>query len=100
MRDTFGRFACSLLGALYTAGAVPLFSFGETGAKIWNMFEQHVTAIADAVGISSWLALALLGPLTVGSPLALVWLIAGNGITRPFWFLAGIAAYGAYWMFG
>ena len=75
------------------AGAVPLFTFGETGKQIRAFFEAQVTVLADAIGIAPWIALALIGPLAIAGPLALVWLIAGKGINRTLWFLAGVAGF-------
>lgn len=94
MREFVGRILCAGLGALYVAGAVPLFTFGEAGKQIRAFAEAQVTVIADALGIAPWVALALVGPFAIAGPLALVWLIAGNGINRSLWFLAGIAGYG------
>lgn len=94
MREFLGRILCAGLGALYMAGAVPLFTFGETGKQLRAFAEAQVTVIADALGIAPWIAIALIGPFAIAGPLALVWLIAGKGINRSLWFLAGIGGYG------
>ncbi len=76
------------------AGAVPLFTFGEAGQRLRAFGEAQVTLVADALGIAPWIAIALIGPLAIAGPLALVWLIAGKGINRALWFLAGVGGYG------
>lgn len=100
MRAMIGRILCFGLGALYTAGAVPLFTFGETGKRIWGVVEQHVAALGEAIGVWPWLLMWALGFFAVGGPLALVWLVAGRTVNRTLWFLAGVMSYGAWWMFG
>ncbi|MFM1815110.1 MAG: hypothetical protein RLZ98_1805 [Pseudomonadota bacterium] len=97
MREYIGRALCAGLGALYMAGAAPMFTFGETGMRLWTWIESVVTPLAQAAGIAPWMVMSALGPLAVGGPLALVWKIAGPGVSRISWFLAGIAAYGGYW---
>lgn len=99
MRDAIGRLLCASLGALYTAGLIPLFNYGEIGQRIFATAEGVITQAADVIGIPAWLALALIGPSAVAGPWAVVWLIAGKGISRWFWFLVGIASYGAWWIF-
>lgn len=96
-RELLGRLLCFGLGALYAAGAVPLFTFGPTGKYLWSIFEQQVAAFATAVGVSPWLATTLIGLFAIGGPLALVWLIAGKGVSRLWWMLLGAVAYGVAW---
>ena len=55
-RDIIGRVLCFALGALYTAGAVPLFTFGPTGKHLWSQVELLVAQLATAIGIAPWLA--------------------------------------------
>jgi hypothetical protein len=98
MREMIGRMLCSGLGAFYMTGAVPLFTFGETGKQLWAFIEATVAQVANAVGIPEWLALSAVAPFAIGGPLALVWLIAGKGINRTLWFIAGIAAAGLFFM--
>jgi len=100
MREYLGRSLCFGLGLLYAAGAVPLFNFGEVGASVWTVFEAQVVAIANTIGVWPWLLMWLLGPLIIGGPLALVWLIAGPGVRRIKWFLGGLVVYGVWWVFG
>ena len=97
-RDIIGRVLCFALGALYTAGAVPLFTFGPTGKHLWSQVELLVAQFATAIGIAPWLATWLLGFLAIGGPWALVWLVAGNKVRRWRWMLAGVAAYGVFWL--
>lgn len=97
-RELIGRILCFALGALYTAGAVPLFTFGPTGKYLWSLIETQVSALATAIGVAPWIATTLLGFLAVGGPLALVWLIAGKGVSRILWLFAGVVAYGVTWM--
>lgn len=82
------------------AGAVPLFNFGETGQKIWTVFQGYVAALAEAIGVWQWLIMWLLGPFIIAGPLALVWLIAGRGVNRTLWIITGFLAYGIWGMFG
>ena len=98
-RELIGRTLCFALGALFAAGAVPLFTFGPTGVHFWSAIETQAAAVATAIGVSPWIATTLLGFLAVGGPLALVWLIAGRQVNRLVWLLAGIVAYGAIWLF-
>lgn len=81
------------------AGAVPLFNFGETGQKIWTVFQGYVAALAEGIGVWQWLITWLLGPFIIAGPLALVWLIAGREVNRTLWILTGFLAYGIWWMF-
>lgn len=97
-RELIGRSLCFALGALYTAGAVPLFTFGPTGKHLWSIIETQVSALASAIGVAPWIATTLLGFFAIGGPLALVWLIAGKQVNRLFWLLIGICAYGVYWL--
>lgn len=76
------------------AGALPLFTFGETGKQISAFLESQVTVVAGALGVAPWIALALIGSFAIAGPLALVWLIAGKQVNRTLWFLIGIAGYG------
>ncbi len=99
MRDNIGRALCFGLGLFYMIGAVPLFTFGESGKKLWAFIQAQVTVIADAVGIAPWLAIWFIGTFAIAGPLALVWLIAGKGVSRIYWFLAGVLAYIGYWIF-
>ena len=99
-RANVGRVLCFGLGLLYAAGAVPLFNFGQVGTDVWSVVEAQVTAIATAIGVWPWLLMWFLGPLIIGGPLALVWLIAGPGVRRIQWFLGGLIAYGLWWAFG
>lgn len=98
-RELIGRTLCFALGALFAAGAVPLFTFGPTGAHLWSIIEAQAATIATAIGVAPWIATTLLGFFAIGGPLALVWLIAGKQVNRLFWLLAGICAYGAVWLF-
>ena len=100
MRDGIGRVLCFLLGLGYAAGLTPLFEFGETAGQIWSVAEQNILGAAEMIGLPSWLAVPLLGPFAVGSPLAFVWLVAGKGIRRFWWLLSGASTYFAYWIFG
>jgi len=97
-REVIGRVLCFALGALYTAGAVPLFTFGPTGKHLWSLIEAHVATLATSIGVAPWLATTLVGFFAIGGPLALVWLIAGKQVRRLRWLLAGVLAYGAYWL--
>lgn len=97
-RELIGRFLCFALGVLYTAGAVPLFTFGPTGKYLWSVIETQVSTLAAAIGVAPWIATTLLGFFAIGGPLALVWLIAGKQVSRLFWLFAGICAYGVYWL--
>lgn len=98
MRELIGRLLCFALGALYTAGAVPLFTFGPAGKQIWDVFENSVAALATTISVSPWLATTLVGFFAIGGPLALVWLIAGKGVSRLMWMLAGVLGYGVFWL--
>ena len=98
MRELFGRILCFALGAFYTAGAVPLFTFGPSGKHLWSLIETQVSALATAIGVTPWIATTLLGFFAIGGPLALVWLIAGKQVNRLIWLLAGVCAYGIYWL--
>lgn len=98
-REVIGRALCFALGALYTAGAVPLFTFGPTGKHLWSLIEAPVATLATSIGVAPWLATTLLGFFAIGGPLALVWLIAGKQVNRVRWLLAGVLAYGVYWLF-
>ena len=97
-RAFIGRVLCFALGALYTAGAVPLFTFGPTGRHVWSLIEAQTAIIATSVGVAPWIATTLLGFFAIGGPLALVWLIAGKQVSRLLWLLAGVLAYAAYWL--
>ena len=97
-REMIGRILCFALGALYAAGAVPLFTFGPTGKQFWALIEAEAAAVATAIGVAPWIATTLLGFFAIGGPLALVWLIAGKQVHRWRWLLAGVLAYGALWM--
>lgn len=96
MRDTIGRILCFALGALYAAGLVRLFTFGERGKQIWQLFENAATSLATQFGIPEFVAQLGLGSLTFAGPLALVWFIAGPGITRLFWLALGAIAFGTF----
>lgn len=98
-RELIGRALCFALGALFAAGAVPLFTFGPTGTQLWSLIEAQAAALASAIGVAPWIATTLLGFFAIGGPLALVWLIAGKQVNRLLWLLAGICAYGAVWLF-
>ena len=100
VRENVGRVLCLALGALYMAGAVPLFNFGQAGAEVLAAIDQVITQIANAIGVWPWLLRWLIGPIIVGGPLALVWIIAGPGVKRILWFLGGIALYVMWWIFG
>ena len=99
MRALIGRLLCAGLGALYMAGAAPLFTFGEFGRQLWGLIEDLVTPLAQSLGVAPWIAMALIAPFAIGGPLALVWKIAGKEVNRALWLLAGVAAYGVYWWF-
>lgn len=99
MQDIIGRALCAGLGALYMAGAAPLFTFGETGRQILTFVETHIAPLAAAIGVAPWVVMASVTPLLAGGLLGLVWKIAGPGISRIRWFLAGVAGYGALWWF-
>lgn len=98
-RELIGRVLCFGLGALYSAGLVPLFTFGPRGQYLWSLIEAQVAEIGSVFGVAPWIATTLLGLFAVGGPLALVWLIAGRRVSRLYWTVIGAAAYGAYWMF-
>ncbi len=100
MRELIGRALCFGLGFLFMAGAVPLFNFGEPGQQIWSVFQSYVAMLAEAIGVWQWVIMWLLGTFIIAGPLALVWLIAGRGVNRLLWILAGILGYGLWWMFG
>jgi len=95
-RKLLGSALCFGLGVLYTAGAVPLFTFGPTGKQLWSLFEAQVANLASAIGVAPWIATTLLGFLAIGGPLALVWLVAGKQVNRLMWLLAGMIAYGVF----
>ncbi len=97
MQQNFGRALCAGLGALYMAGAAPLFTFGETGQQLWAWIQGTVAPVASMVGIAPWMLTSALAPFAVAGPLALVWTIAGSQINRIYWFLAGVAGYGSGW---
>ena len=99
MRETIGRLLCAGLGALYMAGAMPLFNYGAFGREFWPIIESYIAVLADSIGISTWFAMLLLSPFAIGGPMALVWIFAGRGINRTYWFLAGILGYGAFYLF-
>ena len=100
MRETIGRLLCFALGALYPAGLIPLFTFGDAAKQLWSWFEGNVLALTDPMGIPQFLVTYGLGTLTFAGPLALVWFIAGSGVKRIMWIFLGLIAYGAYWWFG
>ena len=100
MREFVGRILCFGLGLLYSAGAVPLFTFGKTADQLWAQFEHIVGMLANGIGIAPWLATTILGFFAIGGPLALVWVIAGRGVNRTMWFVGGVIAYAGLWVLG
>ena len=50
-RKFVGRYLCVGLSFLFIAEAVRLFNFGETGQKIWTVFQGYVAALAQAIGV-------------------------------------------------
>lgn len=99
MRENIGRLLCFALGALYMAGAAPLFTYGEAGKQLLAFVETQIAPLAANFGLPTWVVMWTVTPLLAGGVLGLVWKIAGPGVKRFRWFLAGIAGYGALWWF-